>query len=207
MVGAAAAVLSIQASADDRGPTEYTDILFGEDYLVCVDGAITYTAEDLVDDNFLVKRNSTLKWVEFDTPGNSAVDYTKVAYSVNLKLRDISAFTDGVTTMVVADLTVRGYVTYSPWISLASVSINGIEVMSFGGVALGTLPFITSEYDALTGTLSAQVTLPDLALIGDLKYNDEDLVSIFVMFKSVETPLIISGSEVGFPEYQISDPL
>ena len=202
MVGATAAVLSMQASAAFGEPTVYTNIFYGEDYLVSVDGTITYTADDPGEENYLVKSNSELKWIEFNTPGNSAVDYTKAAYSVNVKLRDISAFTEGVTGMVVADLTVGGFVTYEPWISFASLSINGVEVISSGAVMLGTLlPFITSVYDAETGTVSSQVTLPEIALTEVLEYHDGDLVSIFVMFKSVETSLTITGDEVAFPNY------
>ncbi len=202
MVAAAAAVLSMQASAALGGPTEYIDEFSGEDYLVDVDGTITYKVyapDEPVDDAFLVKRTSALKWIEFDTPGLSTVDYTKVVYSVNVKLKDVSAFGDeGVTGMVLADLEVSGFTTYSPWIASATMSINDVETAAYSVITLGELPFMTSSWDSATGTLSAQVTLPD-----GIIYNPGDQVSIFVMFKTVEVDLTISGSEIGFPEYQV----
>jgi hypothetical protein len=201
MVAAAAAVLSIQATASLGEPTEYYPIFSGEDYLVCADGVPTYTSDAPVDDSFLVKRTSALKWIEFDTPGNAAVDYTKVAYSTSVKLRDISLFTDGVAGMVVSDLTINGYTTYAPWISSVSVSVNDVEVMTYSAVALNAVPFLVPTYDADADTLSVEVSLPDLSLTSVGGYNADDLVSIFVMFKTVEVGLLITGSEVGFPDY------
>lgn len=198
MVAAAAAVLSMQASAYLGEPTVYTNVFYGEDYLVDVDGTVTYTSDAPIDDDFLVKRSSELKWIEFDTPGLSTVDYTKAAYSVNVKLRDISAFPAGVAGMVVADLDITGFTTWSPWIASASLSINDVEVLTYSVITLGELPFMTSSYDSETGTVSAQVTLPD-----GIIYNPGDQVSIFVMFKTVEVGLTVSGSDVGFPEYQV----
>ena len=203
MVAAAAAVLSMQASAALGGPTEYIDEFSGEDYLVDVDGTITYKVyapDEPVDDAFLVKRTSALKWIEFDTPGLSTVDYTKAVYSVNVKLKDISAFPAGVAGMVVADLDVTGFTTWSPWIASATLSINDVETATYSVITLGELPFMTSSWDSVTGTLSAQVTLPD-----GIIYSPGDQVSIFVMFKTVEVDLTISGSEIGFPEY--SEPI
>lgn len=198
MVAAAAAVLSMQASAYLGEPTEYTNAFYGEDYLINVDGTATYTSDAPVDDDFLVKRTSELKWIEFNTPGLSTVDYTKAVYSVNVKLKDMSAFPAGVVGMVVADLDVTGFTTWSPWIASATLSINDVEAMTYGGITLGELPFMTSSYDSETGTVSAQMTLPD-----GIIYNPGDQVSIFVMFKTVEVGLTVSGSDVGFPEYQV----
>jgi hypothetical protein len=201
MVAAAAAVLSMQATASLGEPTEYKPIFYGEDYMVLVDGVPTYASVAPVDGSFLVKRTSTLKWIEFDTPGNAVVDYTKVAYSTSVRLKDLSLFTDGVTGMVVSDLTINGYTTYAPWIASVSVSVNDVEVVSYGAVALNAVPFIVPVYDAVAGTLSVEVSLPDLSLTSVGGYNADDLVSIFVMFKTVEVGLDITGSEIGFPDY------
>lgn len=202
MIAAAAAVLSMQVSASLGEPTEYTNIFYGDDYLVNVDGVPTYSADVPVEDNFFVKRTSSLKWIEFDTPGYATVDYTKIVYSVNVNLRDISAFSDGVTGMVVADLDVAGFLLYSPWIASANVCINDVEVMSNGAIVLGELPYLAPSFDSATGTLSVAVTLPDISSLG-LTYNSGDTVSIFVMFKTVEVGLTITGSEIGFPDFQV----
>lgn len=198
MVAAAAAVLSMQASAYFGEPTVYTNVFYGEDYLVSVDGTVASTSVVPVDENFLVKRTSELKWIEFNPPGLSTVDYTKAVYSVNVKLRDTSAFPDGVAGMVVADLEITGFTTFSPWIASASLSINDVEVMTHSVITLGELPFMTSSWDSATGTLSAQVTLPD-----EITYNAGDQISIFVMFKTVEVDITVSGSDIGFPEYPV----
>lgn len=206
MVAAAAAVLSMQASASVGGPTVFIEEFSNEDYLINVEGVptyIQYADGEAVDDTFLVKRNSELKSTQFDTPGLSEVDYTKVIYSVNVKLRDISGFDGGVSGMVIADLTVAGFALYSPWIASTNVCINGNEIMASEGIVLGTLSYMTTSFDKETGILSAQIVLPDISSL-EMSYNNDDLVSIFVMFKTVEVGLDISGSEVGFPDYQIT---
>jgi hypothetical protein len=197
MVAAAAAVMSFGASAFIGEPTVYESEFVGVDYLVSSeDGGIVYTDDDILDDSFLVKRTSELKWIEFDTPGLSTVDYTKVAYSANVKLREISGFPSGVAGMVVADVTINGFTTYAPWIASASLSVNDVDVLTYSAVALDAVPFIAPVYDSVAGTLSVEVTLPDsLACVSG------DQISIFVMFKTVEVGLDITGSEIGFPDY------
>ncbi|GEM_PF-3871041 len=205
MVGAAAAVLSMKASAAEGLPTEYTSVFTGEDYLVNVDGTITYAVTPEIDDGYLVKRTSNLKWTTFDTPGNAPIDYTKVAYTVNVKLNHTIAFTDGVTGMFVSDLIIGGFDAIEPTMVSASISINDAPVvLSLDGSPLVASTYITSVY--ADGSLSIQVTLPSLDLTS-VSYEDGDMVSIFVMFKTPETLLTLDGSEIGFPDYQVPEVL
>lgn len=199
MIGAAAAVLSLGASAALGSGTDYTEITpwDGEDYLIGDGTGVTYTSDLPEDQLFLAKRTSVLKWVEFDTPGNSEIDYTKVVYNTSVKLRAISNDNVVLDGMVIADLTINGFTTYAPWIASASMWINGVEVGSYSSVFLGVVPFITPVWDSVTGTLSVDVTLP-----AGQGYAEDDLISIFVMFKTSETLLTITGSEIGFPDYQ-----
>ena len=171
-----------------------------EDYLVNVEGVVTYADALLLEEDFLLKRTSDLKWTVFDTPGNAAVDYTKVVYTVNLKLRDLSLFTGGVTGLAVSDLTIGGFGVKTPTLVSASLTINGAAVLLLDGGALDASNYITWAYDA--GTLTAQVTLPSLDLTTALAYKDGDMVTVFVMFKTPEPGLTITGGDIGFPDYQ-----
>jgi len=179
---------------------EYVSVAAAEDYLVNVEGAVTYADALLLEEDFLLKRTSDLKWTVFDTPGNAAVDYTKVVYTVNLKLRDLSLFTGGVTGLAVSDLTIGGFGVKTPTLVSASLTINGAAVLLLDGGALDASNYITWAYDA--GTLTAQVTLPSLDLTTALAYKDGDMVTVFVMFKTPEPGLTITGGDIGFPDYQ-----
>lgn len=209
MVAAAGAVLSMKASAETGGPTEYQSLLTGGDYLVKSEaGDVVYTATVLEDDDFLIKRTSELKAVEFDTPGNSAVDYTKWAYSVNLRVRDLEPFAGGIGGMIVSEVTVGDIGEMRPWISVTGFTINGVQVMEASGlVSLDYSKYVGVEY--VDGTMVVTVTLPDLTDLG-ISYGEEDMVSVFVLLKTpyigwVGDPLlgwVPPVSEVGFPEYQ-----
>lgn len=181
---------------------EYVSVAAAEDYLVNVEGVVTYADALLLEEDFLLKRSSDLKWTVFDTPGNAAVDYTKVVYTVSLKLRDLSLFTGGVTGLAVSDLTIGGFGVKTPTLVSASLTINGAAVLLLDGGALDASNYITWVYDAVTGTLSARVTLPSLDLTTALAYKDGDMVTVFVMFKTPEPGLTITGGDIGFPDYQ-----
>lgn len=206
MVAAAAAVLSIGASAAEGTPTTFEGLAFTEeDYLISgVDGA-EYASTIGLEDDFLVKRTSELKWTTFATPGNSPADYTKVAYTVNVKLRDTSSFTDGVAGMFISDVTIDGFGIIDPVMVSASISVNGVALTTpdqLDPAILNPLDFteyLTWTYSA--GVLSAQVELPGYL------YADGDMVSIFVMFKTHQTGLMIMGSEFGFPDYNPAYPV
>jgi len=202
--GALAVVLRTTVDPIESGPMapEYVSVAAAEDYLVDVEGAVTYASALLPEELFLAKRTSDLKWTVFDTPGNSAVDYTKVVYLTNLKLRDLSLFTGGVTGLAVADVTINGFGEKTPTLVSASLTINGSAVLLLEGGALDASNYITWVYDAVTGTLSARVTLPSLDLTTALAYNKGDMVTVFVMFKTPEPGLAITGSEIGFPDFQ-----
>ncbi len=210
MAAAATPALSAEYLAPlpgDKGnaPPEYAAVLSGEDYLVSGDEGVVYTDALADGELFLVKRISELKSALWIPDGNSGTVYTKVAYAVNLKLRDISAFA-GVTGMAVSNLVVEGFGSKAPTLISAILSINGVPVTLKDSTEL--LPdsnYMSREYvyDAAAGTgvLSVQFWLPslDATVVGE--YLDEDAVSIFVMFRTPE-PVTITGSEVGFPDYQ-----
>ena len=200
--GALAVVLRTAVDPIESGTAapEYVSVAAAEDYLVNVEGVVTYADALLIEEDFLLKRTSDLKWTVFDTPGNAAVDYTKVVYTVNLKLRDLSLFTGGVTGLAVSDLTIGGFGVKTPTLVSASLTINGAAVLLLDGGALDASNYITWAYDA--GTLTAQVTLPSLDLTTALAYKDGDMVTVFVMFKTPEPGLAITGSDIGFPDYQ-----
>jgi len=202
--GALAVVLRTAVDPIESGTAapEYVSVAAAEDYLVNVEGVVTYADALLIEEDFLLKRTSDLKWTVFDTPGNAAVDYTKVVYTVNLKLRDLSLFTGGVTGLAVSDLTIGGFGVKTPTLVSASLTINGEAVYLVDAGALDASNYITWVYDAVTGTLSARVTLPSLDLTTALAYKDGDVVSVFVMFKTPEPGLAITGSDIGFPDYQ-----
>ena len=173
-------------------PPEYVSVATAEDYLVSVGGVITYADPLLFEEDFLVKRISDLKYTVFETPGNAAAVYTKVVYTVNLNLKDLSPFTEGVAGLVVSDVTIDGIGDKEPTLVSASLTING------AAMNLDASKYITQVvYDA--GTLSARVTLPSL----ESTYNDGDMVAVFVMFKTPVTGLTITGSDIGFPDYQL----
>lgn len=199
---AVVSLVSMFAVATGASALVYTVVLDAEDYLVSTDGVITYAGDLLPDQDFLLKRGSDLKWTEFDTPGNSPVDYTKVVYTVNVKLRDLSHFTGGVAGLAVSDVTVEGFGEKTPTVVSATLTINDQPVLLADGGALDASNYITWLFDAVTGTLSARVTLPSLDLTSAQAYNDDDVVSVFVMFKTPMTGLTITGGEVGFPDYQ-----
>ena len=144
-----------------------------------------------------MKRTSELKWTQVYPTGVGAVDYTKIMYVVSLRLRDISAFTDGVTGLVVSDLTIGGFGLDAPKLPEVSMTINGEPVPP-----LPLANYIAAwETDVNAGTLSFELALPSLDST-PYEYGNEDLVSIFVKFKVLETGLTLTGSDIGFPDYQ-----
>jgi hypothetical protein len=180
---------------------EYTLIVDAEDYLVDVEGVVTFAEDLTIDQLFLVKRGSDLKWTVFDTPGGGN-DYTKVVYTTNVRLRDIALFTAGVAGLALSDVTIEGFSENLPTMVSASLAINGEPVLLAEGGALDASNYITWVFDSVTGTLSARVTLPSLDLTTALAYENGDVVSLFVMFKTPVTGLNIAGSEIAFPDYQ-----
>ena len=208
MVAAATAALSIERTPIDPGNVSseglaplYDSVFTAEDYIVDTEGVATYADSLLPDQAFLVKRTSELKSTVFTPPGSTSL-YTKVVYAVNLKLRDLSLFTDGVAGLVVSDLTVTGFGEKKPCLVSASLTINGSAVLLEDGGELEASNYLTWTYDAGTGTVSARLILPSLDLTTALAYNDKDAVSVFVMFKVPETGLAIGGSDIGFPDFQ-----
>ena len=185
MVGAAA-VLTMKASAALGGPTEYIEALSSEDYLVQSEedpSEPVYADMAPLDGTYLVKRASSLKYVEFDTPGQSPNIYTKFVYNVNIKLRDLSAFEGGVTGMSLSTVTVGGLGDVAPLIVTAIIAVDGTEVFSEDG----TTPLEMSAYISWTfseGVASVEVSLPDLTGTNIASYESGDMVSVFLMWKA-----------------------
>lgn len=195
MIAGAAAVLSIQASAAQGVPTEFED-LFEEgtnvDYLVLEeDESVGYTDAPLEDDDFIMKRASTLKMTEFSSPGNSPNVYTKFVYTMNVKLRDIAWIEDGVAGMMLAQLTVGGFGESAPSVVTAGVTVDGLEVSVEPG-------WYTTTFE--DGTYTLELVLPHLLDDGD--YVPHNMVTLFLMWKVPMQDWDGSASEIGFPEYQ-----
>lgn len=198
MVSGAAAVLSIKASAAQGGATEF-EYLFDEgtkvDYLVVGDDeSVTYTCVAPEEDDFIIKRASTLKMTEFSSPGSSPNVYTKFVYSMNVKLRDIVWIESGVAGMKVAQLTVGGFGESAPSIVTASVTIDGLEVL------------VQPDWYAATfdgGVYTLDLVMPDLP--DDREYIPHNMVSLFLMFKAPMQGWDGSVEEIGFPEYQLPE--
>lgn len=198
MVSGAAAVLSVKASAAQGGATEF-EYLFNErtkvDYLVLEDDdTVVYTEVAPEDDDFIIKRASTLKMTEFNSPGSSPNVYTKFVYTMNVKLRDIAWIDGGVAGMTVSQLTVGGFGELAPSIVTASVTIDGLAVPV-------EPDWYTMAFE--DGTLSLELGLPDLP--EDKEYVPHNMVSLFLMWKVPMEGWVGSVAEVGLPEYQLPE--
>lgn len=200
LVAGAAAVLSIQASAAQGGPTEF-EYLFEEetrvDYLVLgEDESVTYTDVAPEDDDFVMKRASTLKATEFSSPGSSPNVYTKFVYTANVKLRDIIWVEGGVAGLMVSQLTIGGFGESAPSMVAAGVTIDGLEVL------------VQPDWYASTfedGTYTLELVMP--SLLDDRDYVPHNMVTLFLMWKVPMQGWDGSVSEIGFPEYQVPEAL
>jgi hypothetical protein len=208
MIGASAAVLSMKATAEVKGPTTYTDLFSNTDYLVDSDGSIALWTDPLVDpvdEVILVKKNSTLKFVEFYPPGNPPTVNTKFVYTVNVKLKDLSLFTEGVAGMVVSQLTVYGMeeLNVVPIVVSTAVAVNGVPVTnSDDQTPLDMAAYV--DWGFTEGVTTVGVMLPNLEGTDTVGYSDGDMVSIFIMWKVPLHGLVVECDETPFPAYQVN---
>ncbi|MBE0518176.1 MAG: hypothetical protein IH630_02980 [Thermoplasmata archaeon] len=193
MIGAAAVTLSMNASATE-GAWNYKQIHSADDFLV-YDLSEGTTFTDLIyvdaieaDDDFVVKRSSDLKAGTFDSPGWGPT-YTKLVYSVNVKLRHTAPFEGQIGGLEIASLTVAGF-DQIPVLGASTISLNGV-VVPVSGILVNTV-----SDDGVT----VDLVLPDLATIGDT-YESYDMISFLVVLKVPQAPLDLTAVEIGFPSY------
>lgn len=226
---AAAAVLGVVATKPaNAGPVDYLPILDETNYLVYdaedsdADGDMDVASavhSDIYTDDFAVKREMTVKQGDWTAPGNPVMQWKKVVYTVNLRLRDL-AYVDPVNGqlasvepigMVVGDLSVAyGTATFAE--VSESFLINGCEPLYLaddGITVLGKADAV--EVVSVEGLALVTIALPDLTGTTVGGYNEGDVVSINVMIKAgflVDVGVIVD--EGAFPQFDdlvIPDPV
>jgi hypothetical protein len=215
---AAAAVLGVVATRPAfAGPVEYTDAVSDTDYLIYeladttdpADGvadeiSVVATSDLAEEEVFAVKREMTIKSGVWDAPAPPLKQWTKVVYTVNLRLRDL-AFTDPVSGLsasiepvglIVGDMDVIYNGVALAWVS-ESFTVNGCVPVDLLGIKADAVVL-----DDVTGAWI--VKLPDLTgfFVGDgidAQYTDGDSISVSLMLKA---PYIagsaLEGTETAF---------
>ena len=206
MIGAAAVTLSMSSSTAECPWIEYADFLDEKtDYLVydLSEGTtytdIIYTDNLGADDIFVVKRTANLYVGVFDTPGDGTI-YTKLVYSVDVRLRHTTPLLGQIAGLDVASLKVNGF-DQMPILVTSTISLNG-EPILLDGISVDGI-FVNTEYDITSGTISVDLELPDLEIVGD-DYESYDMISFLVMLRVPQTDLTLTADEIGFPSYQIA---
>jgi hypothetical protein len=215
-IGAAAVLGVIATKPANAGPVDYVDVESGTDYLIydltdadADTDLVEAVADDiLVEEVFAVKREMTLKAGVWDAPAPPVKQWTKVVYTVNVRLRDlaitdvdtgISASVDPVD-LIVGQLDIMYNGAVLSWVS-ESFTINGCELVKT--VYVDGVPVVVKA-DAVTMDLTGQfwtIQLPDLTGFVssgtgmDAAYNEGDSISVSLMLKA---PYIAGSELVGF---------
>ena len=214
---AAAAVLGVVATRPAfAGPVDYVPVMSATDYLMyelsdsdgdeIADTIGVVAAEDdpLVEEVFAVKREMSIKSGVWEAPAPPLKQWTKVVYTLNIRLRDL-AFTDPVTGLsayvdpvglVVGSMDVLYNGAELSWIS-ESFTVNGCVPTDILGAKADAV-----VWDDVNGVWN--IALPDLAgfYFGPdipAAYGDGDSISVNLMLKA---PYIagasLDGSETAF---------
>lgn len=201
-------VIAVQPAV--KPPIEYAEVTSGTDYLVYdisdLDGDgipddVDVVASSETADIFAVKRDMTLKSGVWDAPSIPVKYYTKVVYTVNIRLRDL-VWVDPVN-LIVGQLDIMYNGAVLGWVS-ESFTINGIEPVK-------VVDSVTVKADAVTVDEAGQVwtvQLPDLTdyvFAGSsipAVYAEGDYISVSLMLKAsyIEGTTLV-GSETAFAEY------
>jgi len=201
LVASAAYALMANVLAADGGPTVYEEDMAAEDYLILSgdeEPVVTYSETPALDESFLVKRGATFKHVQFDTPGNSPNVYTKYVYVVNIRLKDLSAFPEGVDGLRVCSLEVTNMDAPDLIEVTSSFLVNDVAPVPLDSTA----PAVTGvSWAVVDGVLTADVVLPDLSLTSEGDYDQGDQVSVFVMWKAAVTGWDGVATDMPFPDY------
>jgi hypothetical protein len=226
-VATAAVLGAVATKPANAGPVEYLPIMDETNYIVYnaedsnADGdmdAASAVHSDIYTDDFAVKREMTVKQGDWTAPGNPVMQWKKVVYTVNLRLRDL-AYVDPVNGqlasvepigMIVGELSVA-YGTATFVEMSESFLINGCEpnILDAEGNIEGCADAV--EVASVEGQALVTITLPDLAgtVVGG--YAEGDSISISVMLKAgflVDVSVI--ADEAAFPEFDdlaIPDPV
>jgi len=204
LVGSAAFAVLANALAADGGPTVYEEDIAAEDYLIFSEDEepeVIYSEVPALDETYLVKRGATFKHVQFDTPGNSPNVYTKYVYVVNIRLKDLTAFPDGVDGLRVCSLEVTNMDAPDLIEVTSSFLVNDVAPTPIDATA----PAVTGvTWAVVDGTLTAEVVLPDLSGTLEGDYSQGDQVSVFVMWKAAVTGWDGIATDIPFPDYAVA---
>lgn len=214
ILGASAMMVPALAVPGDPGPpVTYVNLIDAEDDYLVNDGTAIVKIDEVGDDLFQVKRVATLKHAIFSTPGMSSAEYTKIVYSVNVNLRDLTELEDDVVGMVVGALDVAYAGAAAPLTVDFSLAING-EVLHETAYNETGVPYAGAEMNPfevdwidtsddgidVADTISVDAVLPDLASAFEKQsYEPGDSVELFILIKIGEPVETLSFSEVAFP--------
>jgi hypothetical protein len=211
-IGAVAVLGVIAAQPAVRPPIVYDDVISGTDYLIydisdlnedgIPDDVVVVASSDTTD-VFAVKREMTLKSGVWDAPSIPVKQYTKVVYTVNVRLRDL--YWVNPVDLIVGQLDIMYNGAVLEEVS-DSFMINGCEPV------MTALDGTTVKADAVTADTTGEVwtvQLPDLTgfvFPGETPtpatYNEGDYISVSLMLKAsyIEGTSLV-GSESAFPAY------
>lgn len=202
---AAAAVLGVVATRPaTAGPAEYVEVVSGTDYLLYelsdseldeddVADAINVVAvmdDPDVDEIFAVKREMMIKTAVWDSPSPPTKQWTKVLYTVNVRLRDL-AFTDPVTGLSASiepvGLVIGSFGALYNGLELDMVSesftVNGCVLVDSVGTAADAV-----AYDDVNGVWNIALPSLDGFVVSGTgaseTYDDGDSISVSLMLKA-----------------------
>jgi hypothetical protein len=218
---AAAAVLGVVATKPaTAGPDIlYTNVMDETDYLIYdvtstdIDGnALTAVVghSDEPTDIFAVKREMTLKQGDWTAPGNPAMQWKKVVYTVNLRLRDL-VYTDPINgdlasvqpIGMIAGVLDLGYGTEVLSVVSESFTVNGCVPAIYDslGNVIEKADAVSASLDE-TGRLWVTVQLPALDGFSVGSYSEGDAIAVSVILKApFSADAVLDPSESAFPEF------
>ncbi len=218
---ATVAVLGVVAMKPANAGPEivYANVLDETNYLIYeitstdADGnALTASVghSDVPTDVFAVKREMALKQGDWTAPGNPAMQWKKVVYTVNLRLRDL-VYTDPVNgdlasvdpTGMVAGVLNLGYGTQALTVVSESFTVNGCVPVIYDvyGNVIEKADAVTWNLDE-SGRMWVTVALPLLDGFSVADYSEGDSVAVSVVMKApFSAEAVLDNVETAFPEY------
>lgn len=202
---AAAAVLGVVATRPaTAGPADYMPVMSETDYLIyeltdsetdeddvadAID-VVAVTDDPYLEEVFAVKREMSIKTAVWDSPAPPTKQWTKVLYTVNIRLRDL-AFTDPVTGLSASiepvNLVIGSLGALYNGVELALVSesftVNGCVLVDSVGTAADAV-----AYDDVNGVWNIALPSLDGFVVSGTgaseTYDDGDSISVSLMLKA-----------------------